>query len=145
MATLGPKPWVKPLGKMSIFRLLELLVFIASKGIFSFQNNVKDILLAYIAKQKKLEKRPLLDQNHGFTPLKKCEFFDFLNVFFLQPRKACFRSRISKKTFCWPILPKKSWKCGNFWTKTMEKCQLFDFFYFLFLQPRKEFFRCKKS
>ena len=29
MATFGPKPWVNPFGKMSIFRLSELCVFIA--------------------------------------------------------------------------------------------------------------------
>ena len=29
MASFGPKPWVNPFGKMSIFRLFELLVFIA--------------------------------------------------------------------------------------------------------------------
>ena len=29
MAILGPKPWVNPFGKMSIFRILELFVFIA--------------------------------------------------------------------------------------------------------------------
>ena len=29
MAIFGPKPWVNPLGKMSIFRLFELSVFIA--------------------------------------------------------------------------------------------------------------------
>ena len=29
MAIFGPKPWVNPFGKMSIFRLFELLVFIA--------------------------------------------------------------------------------------------------------------------
>ena len=29
MATFGPKPWVNPFGKMSIFLLFELLVFIA--------------------------------------------------------------------------------------------------------------------
>ena len=29
IAIFGPKPWVKPFGKMSIFRLFELLVFIA--------------------------------------------------------------------------------------------------------------------
>ena len=28
IAIFGPKPWVNPYGKMSIFRLLELLVFI---------------------------------------------------------------------------------------------------------------------
>ena len=29
MAIFGPKPWVNPFGKISIFRLFELLVFIA--------------------------------------------------------------------------------------------------------------------
>ena len=29
MANFGPKPWVNPFGKISIFRLFELLVFIA--------------------------------------------------------------------------------------------------------------------
>ena len=52
LAVFGPKPWVKPFRKMSIFPLLELLVFIAQKGIFSFQNIVKDIFLVYIAKKK---------------------------------------------------------------------------------------------
>ena len=32
----GPKPWVNPSGKMSIFRLFDLLVFWALKGVFSF-------------------------------------------------------------------------------------------------------------
>ena len=46
MAIFGPKPWVNSLGKMSIIRVFELLVFIAQKGVFSFQNIVKDIFLA---------------------------------------------------------------------------------------------------
>ena len=29
MAAFEPKPWVNPFGKMSIFRLLKLVVFIA--------------------------------------------------------------------------------------------------------------------
>ena len=49
MAIFQPKPWVNPFGKMSIFRLFELLVFIAQKGVFSFQNIIKDIFLTYIA------------------------------------------------------------------------------------------------
>ena len=36
IAILRPKPWVNPFGKMSIFRLFELLVFIAQKEVFSF-------------------------------------------------------------------------------------------------------------
>ena len=44
----GPKPWVNTFGKVSIFRLFELFVFIAQKGVCLFQNIVKDIFLAYI-------------------------------------------------------------------------------------------------
>ena len=29
MAVFGPKPWVNPFGKISIFRLVELVVFLA--------------------------------------------------------------------------------------------------------------------
>ena len=29
MANFGPKPWTNPFGKMSIFRLFQLVVFIA--------------------------------------------------------------------------------------------------------------------
>ena len=36
MAIFGPKPWVNPFGKTSIFRLFELLVFIAKEGVFLF-------------------------------------------------------------------------------------------------------------
>ena len=48
MAIIGPKPWVNPFGKMSIFRLFELLSFIALKDVFSFSNIVKDTFQAYI-------------------------------------------------------------------------------------------------
>ena len=95
MAIFGLKSWVNPFEKKSIFRLFELLVFIAQKGVFSFQNILKDIFLAYIATKKKFEKSPFLDQNHGLTPFEKCLFFDFLNFLFLQLRKAFFRFRIS--------------------------------------------------
>ena len=36
MVIFGPKPWVNPFGKMSIFGLFEDFVFIASKGVFLF-------------------------------------------------------------------------------------------------------------
>ena len=95
MAIFGPKRWVNPFGKMSIFRLFELFVFIAQKGVFSFQNIVKDIFLGYIGKKKSWKNGHFLDQNHGLTPLEKCQFFDFLNFFFSQPRMAFFRFRMS--------------------------------------------------
>ena len=177
MALFGPKPWANRFGKMSIFQLFELLVFIAQKSVFSLQNIVKDIFFPYIGSKKKvqkmaisgpkvrvnlfgktsifrllnflilqlrkaflrsrissktfswpilpkkkiLEKWPFLDQNNALTPLKKCQFFNCLNFLFLQLRKMLFRSRISSKTFSWPILPKKKcWKNGHFWTITMS-------------------------
>ena len=83
MAIFGLKPWVNPFGKMSIFRLFEFPFFITLKGVFLYQNIVKDIFLAYIALKKRLEKWPFLDQNHVLTPLEKCQFFDFLNFLFL--------------------------------------------------------------
>ena len=95
MAIFGPKPWVNPLGKMSIFRLFLLVVFLAQKGVFSFWNIVKDIFLAKLLKKKKLKKWPFFDQKHGLTTLEKCQFLDFLDSLFLQRRKAFFLSRIS--------------------------------------------------
>ena len=169
MTIFGPKPWVNPFGKMSIFQLFELHLFIAQKGVFALQNIVKDIFLLYIAEKKKLEKLPFfdqnhgltplenrkrhfpglyypkkklekwpfLDQNHGITPLQNCTFFKFLNFLFLQPRKAFFRSRISRKTFSQLIFPKKKLKKWPFSDQNngltpLEKCQLFHFLNFLF-------------
>ena len=34
MAIFGPKPWVNPFPKMSIFRHFDLFSFIAKKGVF---------------------------------------------------------------------------------------------------------------
>ena len=92
MANFGPKSRTYPFGKIPIFRPLQLLVLIAQKGVFSFQNIIKHIFFGYIASKNKMEKRPILGQNHGLTPLVKCQFFDFFNFLFLQPRKASFFS-----------------------------------------------------
>ena len=90
MVIFGPNPWVNSFGKMLIFRLFEPLVFMAQKGVFLFQNIVKDIFLVYISLKKKLEKWPFLDQNHGLMPLEKCQFFDFLNFLFYSLERRFF-------------------------------------------------------
>ena len=95
MAIFGPKPWVNPFRKIFIFRLFELLVFIAQTGVFSLQNIVKDIFLAYIALKKSWKNGHFSTKTMGYPLWKKIRFFDFLNFWFLQPRKAFFRSRIS--------------------------------------------------
>ena len=146
MAIFGPKPWVNPFGKISIFRLFELLVFIAQKGIFLFQNIVKDIFLVFMRKKKKLQKWPFLNLNNGLNPLEKCQFFDFLNFLFLQPKKVFCRSRISLKTFSWSILPQKK-KAGKMtifgpkpWVNPLRKMSIFRLFEFLVFIAQKGIF-----
>ena len=95
MVIFVPKAWVKRFGKMSIFELFELLVFIAQKSVFSFQNIGKGLFLWLYCLKKKLDKWPFLDETDGLTPLEKCQFLDFLNFLVLQPRKPFFPFRIS--------------------------------------------------
>ena len=147
MAIFGPKPLVNPVEKMSIFRLFELLISIPQKAVFSFQNIVKRPFPGlYCLRKKKGEKWPFLDQNHGLTTLEKCQFFDFLNFLFLQPRKAFFRFRISSKTFSWPILPKKTQvgKMAFFgpkpWVNPFGKMSIFRFFELFVFIAQKGFF-----
>ena len=49
MAIFGPKQWVYPFGKMSIFRLFEFLVFIVLEGLCLVLQYRKDIFLGYSA------------------------------------------------------------------------------------------------
>ena len=136
MAIIGPKPWVHPFGKKSIFRVFELLVFIAYKGDFSFQNIVKDFFLAYIA-LKRVEKMAILAQNQGLTPFGKVSIFRLFEglVFIAQKGDFPFQN-ILKDIFLGFIALKK---------KKLEKCQFFVFLNFLFLQPTKAFFCSRTS
>ena len=95
MVIFGTKPWVNPLGKMSIFQVFELFFYSLERRFFVLEYRKGHFPMLYCRKKKKMEKWPFLVQNHGLTRLEKCQFFDFLNFLFLQPRKAFFRSRIS--------------------------------------------------
>ena len=152
MAIFGPKPWVNPFGKTSIFRLFKLLVFIAQKGVF-FRSRMSQYTFSWsiLRQKKKLEKWPFLDQNHGLTLLEKCQFFDFFNFLFLQPRKVFFHSRILQNTFSQSILRKKK-ELGkmvildqNHGLTHLKKSQFYDFLNFLFLSPRNALFRFRIS
>ena len=133
MAIFGENHVLTPLEKCQFFRLFELLVFIASKRVFPLQNIVRDIFLTYIAQKKNLEKWPFLDQNHGLTPLEKCQFLDFLNFLLLQPIKTFFRQKIVKDIFLAYIAPPKNiWKNGHFFNQShgltpLKKREFFEF------------------
>ena len=65
---------------MSVFRFFELLVSIGYKGVFfDVEYRKRHFPGLYCLKKKQLENRPFLAQNHGLTPLEKCQFFDLLN------------------------------------------------------------------
>ena len=150
MAIFGPKPWVNLWKNVSFSTFLTSCFYSLER--FFFRSRISLTLFSWPIqpKKKKLEKWPFLDKNHGLTALEKCQFFDFLNFLFLQPRKTSFRSRIQLRIFSWPILLKKKlgkmaifgpkpwvWKNVKF---VNVKCQFFAFWNFFFLYPRKTFF-----
>ena len=145
MAIFGPKPWVNPSGKMSIFPLFELLVFIAQKGVFPFQNIVKDIFWPILPKKKQLKKWPFLDQNHGLTPLEKCQFFDFLNFFFYSLERRFFTLEYDKRHFlAYIAYKKKVEKMAIFgpkpWVNAFGKMSIFQLFKLLAFIAQKGVF-----
>ena len=82
MANFGPKPWISPFGKMSVFLLFELLLFITLKVVSSFENIIKHIFMAYIAKQNMAEKWPLLDQIPCINNFGKMSIFRLFELVF---------------------------------------------------------------
>ena len=95
MAIFGPKLWVNPSGKMSVFRLFLTCSFYSLERRFLSLEYHKRHFPGLYCQKKKLKKWPFLYENHRLTPLEKHQFFDFLNFLFLLPSKAFFRSRIS--------------------------------------------------
>ena len=86
-----------------------------------------------------MEKWPFLDQNHGLTPLQKCQFFEFFSFYGLERRS--FAREYRKRDFPGLHCPKnKVGKMAIFGQKPrvncFEKCQFFDFSSFYGLQRR---------
>ena len=119
MAIFGPKPWVNPFGKMSIFLLLELLVFIAQKGVFSPQNIEKVGKMAIFGPKPWASPFGKMSIFRLFEPL---VYIAQKGVFSLQSiAKAIFLALIAykKKVEKWPFLDQ------NHELTPLEKCQLF--------------------
>ena len=99
MVIFGPKPWVNPFEKMGIFRLFELLVFIAQKGVFSLYNIVKDIFVAYTAKKKN---RPIAI----FRAKPWVNIFKKMSIFFdFKTYQYCVKKKVGKMV----IFGSKAW------------------------------------
>ena len=116
-AIFGPKPWVNPVGKMSIFRLfwtscfysLEIRFFVLEYPKRHFPN-------LYCLKKKKVGKMaifgPKLWKNVNISTFWTSCFYSLERRFLLLE----YRKRYVLGVY-YPI--KKSWKNGHFWTKTM--------------------------
>ena len=75
MAIFGPKPWVNPFGKMSIFGLFELLVFIAQKRSFFVLEYHKKHYPDLYSLKKKGEKMAIFGPKPWVNPFGKMTVF----------------------------------------------------------------------
>ena len=75
MAIFGPKPWVNPLEKMSIFPLFELLVFIAKKGIFFILEYTKRHFPGLYRLKKKVGKMAIFGPKQWVNTFGKVSIF----------------------------------------------------------------------
>ena len=140
-----------PLEKSQFFDFFELFVFIAQKGGFSFQSNVKDIFLAYTTK-KKIRKKGIFGKKPQVNAFGKMSIFQFFKLLAFIAYKGVFFlfQNIITDIFLAYIAKKKNFENWPFFNKNhgltpLEKSHFFDFLNFLFLQPRKAFIRSRIS
>ena len=135
-----------PLEQCQVFDFLNFFFLQPRKAFFFFQNIVKDISLAYIAYKKKLEKWSFLKQNHGLTPLEKCQFYEFLNFLFFIAQKDVFsfQNIVEKHFLAYIALKKKVGKIAIFgpkpWVNTFGKMSIFRLFELLVFIAQKGVF-----
>ena len=125
-----------PLEKCQFLDFLKFSFNSLEKRFFFLEYHKRHFPNLYSLRKTKLEKWPFLNQNHGLTPLKKCQFFDFLNFLFLEKRFFVLENHkrhfpgphfLQKKLGKWPFLDQ------NHGVTDLEKCQFLDFLNFLFL------------
>ena len=124
---------ITPLEKSQFFNFFDFLILESKNTFFSFQNIIKHILLADFANNKKMENFQIFDQNHGVTPLEKCQFLDFLTFCFLQFKKAFFFLEYCQTHFPFSFCQEKKMEkfqifYQNHGLSPLEKSQFFDFF-----------------
>ena len=80
MAMFGPKPWVNPFWKTVNFWTFWTFCFYSLERRFFVLEYHKRHFSGLYSLKKNLDKWPVLNQNHGLTPLEKCEFFDIFGL-----------------------------------------------------------------
>ena len=82
MAIFSQNHGLTRLEKWQFFNFLNLFFNSLERRFLVLEYRKGHFPMLYCRKKKKMEKWPFLDQNHGLTPFEKCQFFDFLDVFF---------------------------------------------------------------
>ena len=146
MAIIRPKPWVKPFGKIIIFRVFELLVFKAQKVVFSLQNIVKDIFLAYIVLKIKVGKMVIFRPKpwvNPFVNLSNFRPFELL-VFFAQTEVFSLANIVKDIFLAYIAYKKKVGKMAIFgrkpWVNLFGKMSIFRLFELLVFIAQKVVF-----
>ena len=125
-----------PFENSQFLQLLNLLLLYPRKTCFRSRISSKAFSWPILPK-KQLSKMAIFEPKPLVTFLEKSQFFDFFNFLSLKPRKAFFRSRLSSKTFFWPVLRKKNGgKMDIFglkqWVNPFGKMSMFRLFELLF-------------
>ena len=131
MPNFGPKPWTNPFEQNSIFRLFQLLSFIAQKSVFSLQNIIKNIFLAFSALKKEDGKMAKFGPKPWSNPLGKNSIFRLSQHFvcIVQKGVLSLENKIKHIFLAYIALKKKDAKMTNFgpkpWTNLFGKSSIF--------------------
>ena len=85
MATFGPKPWVKPVGKISSCGLFELLVFIGQKSSFFALQYLKKHSPDLYCLKKKVKKMAIFGPKPWVNPFGKMSSFGLFELLVFIP------------------------------------------------------------
>ena len=133
MAIFKPNHGLTPLEKCQFFDFWTSCFHSVEKPFFVLEYRKRHFRALYCLKRK-LAKWPFLDQNHGLTPLEKCQFFDFWTSGFYSVERPFFvleyRERHFSGQHC--LKKKKFGKMAIFgpkpWVDPFKKISIFRLF-----------------
>ena len=133
MAIFGPKPWIDPFEKTSIFPLFRLLVFIAWKGVFSTPEYCKRHFSGVYWLKKNWKNGHFWTKPMGKPPWKIVNFSTFWTSCFYSLERRFLALEYWKRHFSglW-VLKKKVGKISIFgpkpWVNPFGKMSIFPLF-----------------
>ena len=90
---------LSPLQKCQFCLLFKSMLILSRKACFLTRTSPNTFSGSILHKTKRSQKFQIFDQNHGLTPLQKCQFCGFFKPMFFLFRKACLLYKTSKIVF----------------------------------------------